>query len=46
MLATLRDWSARRSASSRAMLAGAAALDAYLAFLPAPPGDGRVPQPA
>jgi DNA-binding transcriptional MerR regulator len=34
----LRDWHARLSARSRAMLAGAAALDAYLARRPAPGG--------
>ena len=34
----LRDWRARLSARSRAMLAGAAALDAYLDRRPAPPG--------
>jgi DNA-binding transcriptional MerR regulator len=34
----LRDWHARLSARSRAMLAGAAALDAYLAA-----ADGRIP---
>ncbi|MEV0200420.1 TioE family transcriptional regulator [Nonomuraea sp. NPDC050691] len=34
---TLRDWSARLSARGRAMLTGAAALDAYLACRPAPP---------
>jgi DNA-binding transcriptional MerR regulator len=37
---TLRDWHARLSARSRAMLTGAAALDAYLGCRPAPPGDG------
>lgn len=37
---TLGDWHARLSARSRAMLAGAAALDAYLTGWPAPPGDG------
>jgi hypothetical protein len=36
----LRDWRARLSARSRAMLAGAAALDAYLDRRPAPPGNG------
>ncbi|MET7465626.1 TioE family transcriptional regulator [Nonomuraea sp. NPDC005501] len=36
---TLRDWHARLSARSRAMLTGAAALDAYLDCRPAPPGD-------
>jgi DNA-binding transcriptional MerR regulator len=36
----LRDWHARLSARSRAMLTGAAALDAYLGCRPAPPGDG------
>ncbi len=35
----LRDWHARLSARSRAMLTGAAALDAYLGCLPPPPGD-------
>ena len=35
----LRDWRARVSARSRAMLRGAAALDAYLDCRPAPPGD-------
>jgi DNA-binding transcriptional MerR regulator len=35
----LRDWHARLSARSRAMLTGAAALDAYLDCRPAPPGD-------
>jgi DNA-binding transcriptional MerR regulator len=35
----LRDWHARLSARSRAMLSGAAALDAYLDGRPAPPGD-------
>lgn len=35
----LRDWHARLSARSRAMLTGAAALDAYLGCRPAPPGD-------
>ena len=35
----LRDWHARLSARSRAMLTGAAALDAYLGRRPAPPGD-------
>jgi DNA-binding transcriptional MerR regulator len=34
----LRDWRARLSARGRAMLAGAAALDAYLGDRPAPPG--------
>jgi DNA-binding transcriptional MerR regulator len=34
----LRDWRARLSGRSRAMLTGAAALDAYLRCLPAPPG--------
>jgi DNA-binding transcriptional MerR regulator len=34
----LRDWRARLSARGRAMLAGAAALDAYLDRRPAPPG--------
>ncbi|MEU4342050.1 TioE family transcriptional regulator [Nocardia sp. NPDC023852] len=33
---TLRDWHARLSARSRAMLTGAAALDAYLDYRPAP----------
>ncbi|MFD3686303.1 TioE family transcriptional regulator [Nocardiopsis sp. NPDC058631] len=37
---TLRDWQARLSARSRAMLTGAAALDAYLVHRTAPPGDG------
>jgi len=36
----LRDWHARLSARSRAMLAGAAALDAYLGCRPAPSGNG------
>ena len=36
----LRDWRARLSAKSRAMLSGAAALDAYLNCRPATPGDG------
>jgi DNA-binding transcriptional MerR regulator len=36
----LRDWHARLSARSRAMLTGAATLDAYLGCRPAPPGDG------
>jgi DNA-binding transcriptional MerR regulator len=36
----LRDWRARLSAKSRAMLTGAAALDAYLDCRPAPPEDG------
>jgi DNA-binding transcriptional MerR regulator len=36
----LRDWHARLSAKSRAMLSGAAALDAYLDCRPAPPEDG------
>ena len=36
----LRDWRARLSAKSRAMLSGAAALDAYLECRPAPPEDG------
>jgi DNA-binding transcriptional MerR regulator len=36
---TLRDWHARLSARSRAMLTGAAALDAYLNCPPAPPRD-------
>lgn len=36
----LRDWRARLSAKSRAMLSGAAALDAYLDCRPAPPEDG------
>jgi DNA-binding transcriptional MerR regulator len=35
----LRDWRARLSARSRAMLSGAAALDAYLNCRPAPPED-------
>jgi DNA-binding transcriptional MerR regulator len=35
----LRDWHARLSARSRAMLTGAAALDAYLNCRPAPTGD-------
>ncbi len=34
----LRDWHARLSARGRAMLAGAAALDAYLGDRPVPPG--------
>ena len=37
---TLRDWQARLSARGRAMLRGAADLDAYLKCRPAPPGDG------
>ncbi|MFI2651582.1 TioE family transcriptional regulator [Micromonospora fulviviridis] len=37
---TLRDWRARLSARSRAMLTGAAALDAYLDCRPAPPEGG------
>ncbi|MFF5210560.1 TioE family transcriptional regulator [Streptosporangium sp. NPDC000396] len=37
---TLRDWRARLSARGRAMLTGAAALDAYLGCRPAPPGGG------
>jgi DNA-binding transcriptional MerR regulator len=43
----LRDWHARLSAKSRAMLSGAAALDAYLDCRPAPPegGPGPAPQP-
>ena len=36
----LLDWHARLAARSRAMLTGAAALDAYLGCRPAPPGDG------
>jgi DNA-binding transcriptional MerR regulator len=40
LASTLRDWHARLSARSRAMLTGAAALDAYLDCRPAPPGDG------
>lgn len=36
----LRDWHARLSARSRAMLTGAAALDAYLGCRQEPPGDG------
>ncbi|MGC5333450.1 TioE family transcriptional regulator [Micromonospora sp. DT62] len=36
----LRDWRARLAARSRAMLTGAAALDAYLTCRPVPPGDG------
>jgi DNA-binding transcriptional MerR regulator len=36
----LRDWHARLSARSRAMLTGAAALDTYLACRPTPPEDG------
>ncbi|MEU9507848.1 TioE family transcriptional regulator [Micromonospora sp. NPDC048170] len=36
----LRDWQARLAARSRAMLTGAAALDAYLGCRPAPPADG------
>ncbi|KAB1151704.1 MerR family DNA-binding transcriptional regulator [Micromonospora sp. AMSO12t] len=35
----LRDWRARLAARSRAMLTGAAALDAYLNCRPVPPGD-------
>ncbi|RLK25331.1 DNA-binding transcriptional MerR regulator [Micromonospora sp. M71_S20] len=42
----LRDWHARLSARSRAMLAGAAALDAYLDSRPAPPGDEPSASPA
>ncbi|MEU6077953.1 TioE family transcriptional regulator [Micromonospora sp. NPDC047074] len=38
--AMLRDWRARLSARSRAMLTGAAALDAYLACRPATPEGG------
>jgi hypothetical protein len=40
LASTLRDWRARLSAKSRAMLSGAAALDAYLDCRPAPPEDG------
>jgi hypothetical protein len=40
LTSTLRDWHARLSARSRAMLTGAAALDACLDCRPAPPGDG------
>ncbi|MDT0530305.1 TioE family transcriptional regulator [Micromonospora sp. DSM 115977] len=36
----LRDWRARLAARSRAMLTGAAALDAYLGCRPVPPDDG------
>ncbi|MFY1593584.1 TioE family transcriptional regulator [Micromonospora sp. WMMD737] len=36
----LRDWRARLAARSRAMLTGAAALDAYLDCRPVPPDDG------
>jgi DNA-binding transcriptional MerR regulator len=36
----IRDWRARLSAKSRAMLSGAAALDAYLDCRPAPPEHG------
>jgi DNA-binding transcriptional MerR regulator len=39
LASTLRDWQARLSARSRAMLTGAAALDAYLDCGPAPPGE-------
>jgi DNA-binding transcriptional MerR regulator len=39
LASTLRDWHARLSARSRAMLTGAAALDAYLFCRPASPGD-------
>jgi hypothetical protein len=35
LASVLRDWHARLTARSRAMLAGAAALDAYLGCLPA-----------
>ncbi len=42
----LRDWQARLSARGRAMLAGAAALDAYLGCRPAPPGGGASVAPA
>jgi DNA-binding transcriptional MerR regulator len=38
--AMLRDWHARLSARSRAMLTGAAALEAYLGSRPAPSGNG------
>ena len=37
----LRDWHARLSARSRAMLTGAAALDAYLDCRPSPPGNSK-----
>jgi DNA-binding transcriptional MerR regulator len=42
LASTLRDWHARLSARSRAMLTGAAALDAYLGCRPGP---GRVTSP-
>jgi DNA-binding transcriptional MerR regulator len=46
----LHDWHARLSARSRAMLAGAAALDAYLGCRPAPfaggPGEHAITSPA
>jgi DNA-binding transcriptional MerR regulator len=38
--AMLRDWHDRLSARGRAMLTGAAALDTYLGWRPAPPGNG------
>lgn len=40
----LGDWHARLSARSRAMLTGAAALDAYLTCRPTRPGDGPTEQ--
>lgn len=43
---TLRDWHARLSARSRAMLTGAAALDAYLSCRPAPHGGRPSAAPA
>lgn len=43
---TLRDWSARLSARSRAMLTGAAELDAYLGCRAAPAGGGPSAAPA
>lgn len=46
LASALRDWHARLSARSRAMLAGAAALDAYLGHRPAPPRDGPSAAPA
>jgi DNA-binding transcriptional MerR regulator len=46
LASTLRDWHARLSARSRAMLTGAAALDAYLNCRPAPPGGRPSAAPA
>jgi DNA-binding transcriptional MerR regulator len=43
LAATLRDWHARLTARGRAMLTGAAALDAYLGCRPAPPAEGPPP---